>query len=78
MTTATLAPANLPAAEPLLLDARAAAALLAVSPRHLYRLADGGRCPLPVRLGAAVRWRRADLLAWLDAGCPVIDRRAGR
>lgn len=73
MTTATR-----PAVAPALLDARAAAALLAVSPRHLYRLADAGRCPAPVRLGAAVRWRQAELLDWLAAGCPAIDRRASR
>ena len=34
------------------------------------RLADGGRMPRPVRLGGLVRWRRAELQAWIDAGCP--------
>jgi excisionase family DNA binding protein len=60
-----------------LLDVRAVAVTLGCSPRHVYRLADGGRMPAPLRLGALVRWRRADLDAWLAAGCPP-DRPAGR
>jgi excisionase family DNA binding protein len=56
--------------ETALLDVRAVAALLDCSPRHVYRLADGGRMPPPVRIGALVRWRRTDLDAWLAAGCP--------
>jgi excisionase family DNA binding protein len=52
-----------------LLDVRAVAALLDCSPRHVYRLADAGRMPPPIRLGALVRWRRAELLDWLAAGC---------
>lgn len=53
------------------------AELLRVSPRHLRRLADSGRMPAPVRLGHSLRWRRADLLAWIEAGCPAA-RRGGR
>jgi excisionase family DNA binding protein len=60
-----------------LLDVRAVAALLGCSPRHVYRLADAGRMPPPVRLGALVRWRRQELLDWLAAGCPT-SRRATR
>jgi excisionase family DNA binding protein len=60
-----------------LLDVRAVAQLLDCSPRHVYRLADAGRMPPPVRLGALVRWRRQELLDWLAAGCPAV-RRAGR
>jgi len=75
MTTVTLPPADPPATQ--LLDVRAVAALLACSPRHIYRLSDGGRMPAPVRLGSLVRWRRADLDAWLDGGCRPV-RQAGR
>src|SRR5262249_26216410 len=59
--------ADAPAAA--LLDVRAVAALLDCSPRHVYRLSDSGRLPAPVRLGALVRWRRADLDRWLADGC---------
>ena len=75
MTTATLPPADAPAAQ--LLDVRAVAALLDCSPRHVYRLSDAGRMPAPIRLGALVRWRRSELTDWLAAGCPPV-RRAGR
>jgi excisionase family DNA binding protein len=75
VTTATLPPADAPAAA--LLTVRAVAALLHCSPRHVYRLADAGLMPAPVRLGHLVRWRRQDLDAWLAAGCKPC-RTAGR
>ena len=56
--------------EPAMLDVRAVALLLACSPRHVYRLADAGRMPRPIRLGALVRWRRCDLDEWIRLGCP--------
>jgi excisionase family DNA binding protein len=71
--TTSLVPQDL-AALPALLDVRAVAALLDCSPRHIYRLADAGRMPRPVRLGALVRWRRSDLDGWLAAGCPSTRR----
>ena len=60
-------PADAPAA---LLDVRAVAAELGCSQRHVYRLADAGRMPAPVKLGALVRWRRAELSEWIADGCP--------
>jgi excisionase family DNA binding protein len=75
MTTSTAPPD--PAAPPALLDVRAVAALLDCSPRHVYRLADAGRMPAPLRIGALVRWRHQDLDAWLDGGCRPC-RTAGR
>jgi predicted DNA-binding transcriptional regulator AlpA len=60
-----------------LLDKRALAALLACSPRHVDRLADAGRMPPPVHLGALVRWRRRDIEDWLAGGCRPC-RTAGR
>jgi excisionase family DNA binding protein len=53
-----------------LLDVRAVARLLDCSVRHVYRLADGGRMPPPLKLGALVRWRRSDIEQWLTAGAP--------
>jgi len=65
------AAASRPAVSPELLDVRAVAALLGgCSTRHVYRMADAGRMPLPLRLGALVRWRRTELEAWIGAGCP--------
>ena len=56
-----------------LLDVKAVAALLGgCSIRHVYRLADAGRMPRPIKLGTLVRWRRSELISWLDSGCQPI------
>ena len=71
MTALISTPAESPAA---LLDVRAVATMFHCSTRHIYRLAEAGRMPRPVRLGALVRWRRAELTKWLDAGCPCQEK----
>ena len=64
-------PESRPIVNAELLDVRAVAALLGgCSTRHVYRLADAGRMPKSVQLGSLRRWRRAELQAWVDAGCP--------
>ena len=63
MTTATTI-------EPLLLDAKCAAALCGVSARHWATLGSEGLIPAPVRLGRRVLWRAEELRAWTRAGCP--------
>ncbi len=57
-----------PANAPALLDVRAVAALLDCSTRHVYRMADAGRMPKPLKIGSLLRWQRADLDAWLAEG----------
>lgn len=57
-------------AEPALLDVRQVAGLLGCSARTVYRLADTGRMPRPVKLGALVRWRKFEVEDWIAAGCP--------
>lgn len=47
---------------------------LRISTRQCWKLLSSGRLPAPVRLGRSVRWRRDELLAWLEAGCPSRDR----
>jgi len=29
-----------------------------------------GLLPKPIRIGGTIQWRRKELLAWIDAGCP--------
>lgn len=60
--------------EPIAFPAADAARFIGVSPSHFYALQKTGRLPLPVRLGRCVRWRRAELSAWMDAGCPALER----
>ena len=45
------------------------------STRHVYRLADSGRMPRPIKLGALVRWSRADVEQWIGDGCPQQRKR---
>lgn len=44
--------------------------MLDCSTRHVRRLADWGRIPKPVKLGAILRWIKADLERWVQDGCP--------
>jgi excisionase family DNA binding protein len=60
-----------------LLDVQQVGKFLNCSPRTVYRLADAGKMPAPVRLGALVRWSRASVEAWIAAGCPSC-KKAGR
>jgi len=59
---------------PLLVNAREAARLCGLGRTAWYALHSSGRCPLPIRLGRAVRWDRRELEAWTAAGCPARDR----
>ena len=67
----TVGPEPRPAVSAELLDVRAVAALLGgCSTRHVVRLADAGRMPRALKLGTLVRWRKAEVLDWISAGCP--------
>jgi excisionase family DNA binding protein len=44
---------------------------LGISVRTLRRLADAGKGPKPIRLGRCLRWRSAEVEAWVAAGCPT-------
>jgi len=55
---------------PLLLSAVEVAAMLGIGRSHLYGLHASGRLPLPVKLGRRSLWRRDELAAWVQAGCP--------
>ena len=55
----------------LALNAKQAAAMLNISVRQLWRLNSTGQVPKPIRLGNCVRWRKAELEAFVEAGCPT-------
>jgi excisionase family DNA binding protein len=75
VVTATTPPD--PVTQAALLDVRAVAQLLDCSVRHVYRLADAGRMPAPLKLGALVRWSRQTIEDWIAGGCKPC-RTAGR
>jgi predicted DNA-binding transcriptional regulator AlpA len=53
-----------------LITANSLAKLLGVSTRSVWRGEAAGLLPSPVRIGAIVRWRRSEVLEWIEAGCP--------
>jgi prophage regulatory protein len=58
---------------PLLIRERDLPALLAMSRANVRRLLAAGKFPQPIRLGAhCIAWRRADIEAWVAAGCPLV------
>ncbi|MCZ7605860.1 MAG: helix-turn-helix domain-containing protein [Planctomycetota bacterium] len=60
-----------PAALVLTTDELATA--LRISPAMVFKLKAAGKLPAPVRLGRGLRWRRAEVEAWLEAGCPALE-----
>jgi excisionase family DNA binding protein len=56
-----------------MLDVQAVANQLCCSPRHIYRLLDIGRMPVPVKLGALIRWPKQVIDDWVNQGCPSCD-----
>ena len=68
MTTAVL-----PSTDCLLLTAGQVGELLGLSARAVWRLLASGALPRPVKLGRATRWRRREIEAWCERGCPSRD-----
>ena len=59
-----------PDEEVIAISARQLSQLLGVSLRQCWRLNSTGKLPCPVRLGGSVRWNRAEIMRWFEAGCP--------
>ena len=55
---------------PQMLTAETAGALLGMSAKALRRADQVGKVPAPMRIGRNVRWRRQELMEWMEAGCP--------
>lgn len=63
---------------PELLRSADVAKLVNAGERSIWRWSRSGRMPRPVRIGAAVRFRRSEILAWLEGGCKPVDGRDKR
>lgn len=62
-----------------LLTAKQVAAMLGIHVRSLWRMAQSGDVPPPIRLSErVVRWRITDLEAYLDRLAVDAQRRAGK
>jgi len=58
----------------MLVDVRCVAEMLGCSTAHVRRMVKSGQMPRPVKLGSLVRWRREELDAWIENGCPDVSR----
>ena len=64
-------PGDTPTPAVLAVDIRGAAALLSISPSHLFALQCAGKFgPAGFRLGRSRRFLISELRAWAEAGCP--------
>ena len=78
VTMATERGRNRADVQPELLDAEAVARLCGCSAPHVRRLADAGRMPAPVKVGALVRWNRRAIESWIESGCPRTTKGGAR
>jgi predicted DNA-binding transcriptional regulator AlpA len=66
-----------PAIEPELLTSKQAAELAGCGERTWWRWSRSGIAPRPISIGLglrpAVRYRRAEIMTWIQAGCPRCD-----
>ncbi len=62
---------------PLLISVESVAELLDISPRSVWRRLSSGEMIEPIKIGKNVRWRRQEVIDWVEAGCPipVIERK---
>lgn len=68
-----------PGVDPMLIDGRHFAQLLAVSMATLNRRKAAGKLPRPIELSRGChRWRLAEVRAWIEAGCPPLKEWAAR
>ena len=47
---------------------------LGVARSTIYRFDAAGKIPQPIKIGNCCRWRAAEILDWIRAGCPPRTR----
>ncbi len=63
---------------PRMITAKAISAMIGVSLRQVYRMAERGIMPPPAKLGTKIaRWRIDAIQRWIDLDCPAADADAG-
>lgn len=62
-----------PSASERLVTVDEVAGKLAVSTRSVWRLVSARKIVLPIKVGGATRWREAELIRWMAAGCPPLS-----
>lgn len=59
---------------PKMMSVHDVAKTLNCSSRTVYRLADSGRLPRPVKIGSLVRWPEGQISNWINQGCPRVQK----
>ncbi len=57
-----------------LLNTKAVAERLSISPSGVRKLRDSGRILKPLKLGRSVRWDADELDDWIRQGCPPLEK----
>jgi predicted DNA-binding transcriptional regulator AlpA len=58
-----------------LVSVESVAKMFDVSPRTVWRWNSAGEIPAPIKVAGTTRWRRTDLLRWIDGGCqPLVPQ----
>ena len=60
---------------PELLTTAEVAKMLSIGERTVWRWSHSGIMPAPIKLGTglrpSVRYRRSEIVEWMEAGCPI-------
>lgn len=65
---------NNPRIDAELLTAAQASAITNMGERTWWRFVSSGRAPAPIKIGRVVRWKKKEIMEWIDAGCPRAPR----
>ncbi len=57
-----------------LLNVKSLAAMLSVSVRSIWKMDASGKLPEAIRFAGNVRWRKDEIMAWIDSGAPTRER----
>jgi len=57
-----------------LTDVKGLSEMLGISEGSVWRGVLTGKVLKPVRIGRSVRWRKREVQAWVEAGCPVVSK----
>jgi predicted DNA-binding transcriptional regulator AlpA len=58
----------------LLISGEVLAKMLSISKRQIWRLRSAGKLPKPIHIGGSLRWRKAEIVAWIAEGAPDLHR----
>ncbi|MCA9078505.1 MAG: helix-turn-helix domain-containing protein [Planctomycetaceae bacterium] len=57
-----------------LIDVNELSIILSVSKRTIWRMVSSGKLVEPVRIGGSIRWKLIEIEAWINEGCPEVER----